>query len=122
MLWALVFLLGGLGAVSRVGVASLVVGRAWPWSTFAVNIVGCLLIGVVYQWFEARGAPAGLPWRVAIIGGFLGGFTTFSAFGLETLLLVRTGQSLVAFGYVLSSIGLGLGAASAGIALGRHLG
>ena len=119
MQWLLVFVFGGLGAVARVGAGALVAGRAWPWGTFAVNVVGCFLIGVAFHWFEQRGDPG--PWRVALIGGFLGGFTTFSAFGLETLHLLRDGQPAAAAGYVAASLAVGIVAVAAGLALGRQL-
>lgn len=121
MQWLLVFVFGGLGAVARVGASVLLPGRAWPWGTFAVNVVGCLLIGVAFHWFEQRPTAEALPWRMGLIGGFLGGFTTFSAFGLETLHLLRDGQPVLAAGYVAASLALGLVAVAAGLAIGRQL-
>ena len=121
MQWGWVFLFGGLGALARVGVATALPARGLPWGTLAVNVVGCLLIGIVFQWFEARGALAS-PWRLALIGGFLGGFTTFSAFGIETFDLLRSGQFGWAAGYVTASLVLGLLAVAAGFGVARALG
>jgi CrcB protein len=70
---------------------------SFPWGTFAVNVLGCFLIGFIAQLTESRGflteATRGL-----IVIGFLGGFTTFSTFGNETYLLLRNGQPLLSFG------------------------
>jgi CrcB protein len=70
---------------------------SFPWGTFAVNVLGCFLIGFIAQLTESRGflteASRGL-----IVIGFLGGFTTFSTFGNETYLLLRNGQPLLSFG------------------------
>lgn len=120
MQWLLVFVFGGLGAVARVGAGTLVAGRGWPWGTFAVNVVGCLLIGVAFHWFEQRPTAEAFPWRMGLIGGFLGGFTTFSSFGLETLHLLRDGQPGLAAGYVAASLVLGVLGVAAGLAIGRQ--
>ena len=95
--------------------------RALPWGTLSVNVIGCLLIGVAFHWFEARGELAS-PWRVAVIGGFLGGFTTFSAFGIETFELLRSGQPGWALGYVAASLGLGILAVAGGFVIARAVG
>lgn len=121
MKWWLVFVCGGLGAVARVGIASAFPVRLLPWGTLAVNAVGCLAIGFAFHWFESRQELA-LPWRIALVGGFLGGFTTFSAFGLETFELLREGQAGWAAAYVVASIGVGLAAVVVGIALARQAG
>ena len=118
MQWALVFVFGGLGAMARVGVAHFFPVRALPWGTLLVNIAGCLAIGALYHYFESRPPLVG-PWRVALIGGFLGGFTTFSALGLETWQLLQSGRALTALLYALGSVVLGVAAVAAGIALAR---
>jgi len=75
----------------------------FPWSTFAVNVLGCLVIGVLsglaerLEWFT----PA---MRLLLLTGLLGGFTTFSAFGLETVHLLRRGEPMVAASYALASV------------------
>ena len=120
MKWWLVFLFGGLGALARVGLSGLFPVRALPWGTLLVNAVGCLLIGVAFHWFEARSDLA-LPWRVALVGGFLGGFTTFSAFGLETWELLQEGQAAWAATYVLASVAISLVAVAGGVILARQV-
>ena len=77
----------------------------FPWNTFAVNVLGCLLMGVL------SGAMERLDWftpqlRLLLLAGLLGGFTTFSAFGLETLHLLRRGEVLIAATYALSSVAI----------------
>ena len=75
----------------------------FPWSTFAVNVLGCLLIGVLSGMIERLGwfTPQ---MRLLLLTGLLGGFTTFSAFGLETVYLLRRGEPWIAAAYVLSSL------------------
>ncbi len=77
----------------------------FPWATFAVNVVGCLLIGLTARRF-ARGTDA---WLVLAVGG-LGGLTTFSAFAVETRLLVAADRPMTALVYVAATMIVGLGA------------
>ena len=79
----------------------------FPWGTFFVNILGCLLIGLIAGLAE-RLVSSQVEVRLAIITGLLGGFTTFSAFGLESLHLLKEGAYGLALGYILSSIILGI--------------
>lgn len=83
---------GFLGALLRYGASVFVLrhfpAATFPWATFAVNLVGCLLIGVVAGFADGRAAvPSEL--RVFLMAGVLGGFTTFSAFGFETFAMLR---------------------------------
>ena len=108
---SLVALGGALGAAARYGV-SLAFGRhadAWPWATFAINVSGSLLIGLLAGWLTTRGAAAE-PWRLFLGVGVLGGFTTFSAFGLETFYLLRRGDYWIAGAYTVFSVVCGLAA------------
>lgn len=101
---------GGLGALARYGLSGLVQGRgaAFPWGTLAVNAIGCFLIGAV---FERLSADA----RAFVVVGVLGGFTTFSAFGHETVELLRGGQTTLALLNAAGNVVLGVGA----VLLGR---
>lgn len=81
-------------------------GTHFPWATFAVNILGCFAIGLVYAIFE-KGLIS-TEWRLFLATGILGGFTTFSAFSYETVFLFRSGLALQAGLYVVGSISLGL--------------
>ena len=88
----LIFLGGGIGAAMRHGVnvyAARTFGFGFPWGTFIVNIVGSLAMGLFAAWFAFR-ADAGLSQhaRLFLTTGLLGGFTTFSAFSLDTVLSV----------------------------------
>jgi CrcB protein len=120
MQWWLVLALGGVGAVTRVAIGAAVGQRAFPWATLAVNLAGCLAIGVLHEWLSTRAALSPLL-RPALIGGLLGGFTTFSAFGLETWTLLQSGRLAAAVMYSGASVALGVLAVGVGIAAARAL-
>jgi CrcB protein len=107
----------GLGGAARLFVSTLVsrgLGTSFPWGTLAVNLSGCLLVGALAAMFEpASPLHVRQDLRVLVIVGVLGGFTTFSAFSLETLLLVQRGAPVAAASYVIASIVLCLLAAGA---------
>ena len=115
----LVFAGGGLGAVLRYGVGRFAIHSGWapPLATLAVNVAGCLIMGLLAGGF-ARGAGAE-PWRLFLLTGMLGGFTTFSAFGLDTLSLWQRGAMGSAAAYVAASLILSLGAVALGFAVTR---
>ena len=100
---------GALGAVARYLVGLAV---AFPLGTLAVNVLGSFAIGLVWALFAARGLQAWLP---LVMTRFLGGFTTFSAFSLDTLRLVEGGRVAAAGGYVLASVMLSLLACALGL-------
>lgn len=79
----------------------------FPWGTFAVNIAGCLLIGLLAG-LAARSGALSAEARLFLFAGLLGGFTTFSAFGLEAVDLMTSGQAATAGIYVLASVAAGL--------------
>jgi CrcB protein len=110
---------GALGSVLRVLVgwwAVALLGAAFPWGTLAVNLSGSLALGFL----DARLPPArNAPWRAFAIPGFCGGFTTFSAFGVETVFLLEAGRGGSAVAYVVVSALLCLVGVLAGGALGR---
>lgn len=92
-------------------------GDAFPWSTLAINIVGAFALGVVVALLA--GQPVGALNRAALAIGLLGGFTTFSAFALETITLVEDGYAGRAAAYVVASNVIGICAAAVGLVLGR---
>jgi CrcB protein len=110
---ALVMLGGALGAAARYHLAGLF-GRGFPWGTLAVNLAGCFLIAIVVARFAE-----GEPWRLFLAVGLLGGFTTFSAFALETVELIDGGRIAAALLYVLASVAGGLIAFAGGHLLVR---
>lgn len=116
---------GAVGSVLRFLVSNLVqrtlvpaAGPAavFPAGTLVVNVTGSLLIGVLAGMAESR-ALLGPDARLLLVTGLLGGYTTFSAFSLETLVLVRAGQAGMALATVLLQVVLGVLAAWAGFAL-----
>lgn len=114
---------GVVGCCARFGVTELVqywFGRAFPLATLSINVTGCLAMGFLFFYAAEHDAVSpGL--RIGLLSGLLGGFTTFSAFAMETLLLVEQGKPLQALAYVLLSVCLGLTAALAGAWLARSL-
>ena len=101
---------GFLGAISRyklgVWVAQLIGGGPFPYGTFMVNIVGCLVIGALAGIAERYNA-FGFAATLFLFTGLLGGFTTFSSFGLDAVQLLRRGEMLIAATYVAGSVCLG---------------
>jgi fluoride exporter len=111
---------GATGAAARYGVAQWMGGRwgwTFPWGTFAVNVTGSLAIGLVMTLLIARGADP--VYRLLLVTGFLGGYTTFSAFSFEALTLLEARRWEAAAFYVIGSVGLGLLATALGLGLGR---
>jgi len=113
---------GALGAGARYGVGRALEGllaQGWPWPTLAINVAGGFLMGLLAATL-ARGA-AGENTRLALGVGVLGGFTTFSAFSLETVSLIARGQVTAALAYIAASVLGALAALYAGQALGTAL-
>ena len=113
----LVALGGAVGSVARYGVgvaAARWFGLAFPWGTLAVNVIGGLAMGLL----AARIAPDNENLRLLIGPGVLGGFTTFSAFSLETVRLMEQQPGLAAL-YAVASLVLSVGACWMGLELGR---
>ncbi|WP_186416843.1 fluoride efflux transporter CrcB [Bosea sp. CS1GBMeth4] len=121
----LVFLGAGIGGVLRHGVnlaALKWLGASFPYGTMAINIVGSGAMGLIAGWFAFR---IGEGWsqhlRLFLTTGILGGFTTFSAFSLDAMLLWERGEMVPAACYVLGSVLLSLLALAAGLSIVRGL-
>ncbi len=99
----LVALGGGLGASARYFLSTIITvsftGHKFPFGTFIVNSLGCLIAGIVVG-FAERGSVLGPESRLLIVTGILGGFTTFSAFGIETTSLIKQRELLLAALYI----------------------
>ena len=92
---------------------------AFPFGTFIVNVIGCFFIGLVFGLAEKGNLTN--EWRLFLITGILGGFTTFSAFSNETVAMIRDGNLWYALSYVASSIGIGLLATFLGISIAKWI-
>ena len=119
----LVFVGGGLGALLRyaAGRAALLAGWAPSLATLAVNIVGCFAMGLLAGWFAVHGSSEGggsASIKLFLATGLLGGFTTFSAFGLDALTLYRT-SPVHAAAYVAATVVVSLLAVSLGFVIAR---
>lgn len=121
---ALVFLGGGLGALARWGFGNAMArlgGSSWPWATLGVNIIGGFAMGFV-MWHLMKTdpmTPTTENWRLFLATGFLGGFTTFSAFSFETTKMIETGHWQNAALYSVTSVVMCVGAVFVGMALSR---
>lgn len=122
---------GVVGALARASISTALPHHdpaSWPWATFVTNLLGCLLLGLVLVWVDARHAGwlsthprrARLA-RPLLASGVLGGFTTFSTFSVESYLLVRTGAAALGLLYAVASAVLGVALVLAGRRLGIAL-
>jgi fluoride exporter len=110
---------GAIGASARhlTNVAVLRgVGQGFPWATVIVNVAGSFLMGVLAVWLAEKGAMRLAPF---LMTGILGGFTTFSAFSLDAVVLWERGEPMLAAAYVGGSVVLSVAALLAGMALTR---
>lgn len=115
---------GAVGCCARYGLTHVIqslAGRDWPLATLMINVAGSFLLGLLFFWSidKTSISPA---LRVAVLTGGLGGFTTYSTFMLESVVLVRNGAPGGAVLYVLLSIVLGFLAAFAGAYVARTIG
>jgi fluoride exporter len=118
----IVFLGGGLGAALRHGVNLLsarLLGTGFNYATPFENVSGSLVMGLLVGYFAFKGG-ASQHWRLFLTTGILGGYTTFSAFSLDTILLYERGELGLAALYVALSVALSIGGLMAGLALVRH--
>jgi fluoride exporter len=117
-----VFFGAGIGGLLRLAAnrAGILLGLSVPWSTLFVNVSGSLAIGLIAGWFALR-SHAGQTLRLFLTTGVLGGYTTFSAFALDTALLWERGQVWGSALYVASSVLLSIAGVFLGLAIIRHL-
>lgn len=114
---------GAFGAALRHltnSAAMRLLGPNYPWGTLTVNILGSFVMGLIVE-LVARRLGASTEMRLFLATGVLGGYTTFSAFSLDTILMWERGAVASAFGYVVLSVVLSLAALVGGLALGRAL-
>lgn len=122
MAWIAVAVGGALGSMARHGV-NLLAQRRWPslqlpLGTLIVNVVGCVVIGLLAGLVAADRVGMRTPWREFVFVGILGGFTTFSSFGLDTIVLARSASPSLAVWNVAAQLGLGLAAVYGGLLAG----
>ena len=116
--------LGGfVGANARYWLGRVLVeryGSAFPWGTLLINVTGAFLIGIIAEMLLLRqdDPPA---WRLFLIVGVLGGYTTFSSYALEIVALMRSDQMMRAMAYVLASNVLGVAVCYLGVSLARRV-
>lgn len=121
MKWVLLACAGAVGTLARYGLSTAVQrwsGHAFPWGTFAVNIIGCFLFGLIWGVLEQRQATLGM-WRTVALVGFLGSFTTFSSFAHDSGALLRGAEWFAAAANIVGQNVLGLLALFAGLAIAR---
>jgi len=114
---------GALGAVFRFGMSNGIyrlLGRDFPYGTLAVNVIGSLLMGVLFTLLVER-MDVSAEWRAGILVGLLGAFTTFSTFSFETLALFDAGAPIKALLNIIASVVFCLAATWFGMILGRQL-
>jgi CrcB protein len=122
MNYLLVFVGGGIGSTLR-HIVNVVcprfLGTNFPYHTFIINISGSTIMGLIAGYLAFRG-EASQSWRLFLMTGILGGYTTFSAFSLDAALLYERGEIGLAALYVVGSVVLSIAGLFAGLALVRH--
>jgi CrcB protein len=121
----LVFLGAGLGGTLRHGInltCARTFGLDFPWATLIINITGSVIMGLIAGHFAFKSTAAGTQhWRLFLTTGVLGGYTTFSTFSLDAVLLWERGATLAAGAYVITSVVLSLVGLFGGLALVKAL-
>lgn len=121
--YLIVFVGAGIGGAARHGInvaTARLFGIGFPYGTLVLNVIGSFVMGLMAGWFATR-LDAGQAWRLFLTTGVLGGFTTFSAFSLDAVLLVQRGQAAASVLYVVGSVGLALAGLLAGLCTVRLL-
>ncbi len=120
----LVALGGAIGASARYGLGLAALRFApnavWPWATFAANVAGGLLMGLIVGWLALRAGAEQETIRLFAAVGLLGGFTTFSAFSLEAVQMIERRQWALAGGYVVASTVMAIAALFVGLMMARR--
>jgi CrcB protein len=114
---------GALGALARYGLGGYIANRftsAFPWETFIINISGSFIIGLLFVIFTERLMPHPAL-RTSLMVGFVGAYTTFSTFSLETIRLIQDGAVGLAAANVFASVAAGLLAVYVGIVIARAI-
>lgn len=114
---------GSAGALARFGVYAVIHPggeRPSPWTTFAVNIIGCAALGLLLGLTAKRSAPADL-WQTFLSIGVLGAFTTFSTYSADALRLIQSGRAIESLAYLFLSAAVGLGACAGAQQVGLML-
>lgn len=120
----LVMIGGAIGAAMRYQLGralTRLMGPGYPWGTLSANVLGGLAMGLLAGWLALRAQHAGESVRLFAAVGVLGGFTTFSAFSLETMLMIERGDWPGALSYVLVSVIVSVAALALGLGLMRSL-
>lgn len=119
--YAIVFLGGGLGAAIRHGINLCVLrlmGAGFPYATMLINITGSIIMGLAAAYFAFKG-DASQHWRLFLTTGILGGYTTFSTYSLDAVLLYERGEVGLAAFYVIGSVVISIAGLFAGLAIVR---
>ena len=122
MKYLLILLGGGVGSLARYAAGTAIASRfgaRFPAGTMAVNVTGCFLIGLTMTLLTERLEPHPY-WRLVLVVGFLGGYTTFSSFEWETYSAVRAGGFWIGLANIVGSVVLGYGAVWLGSVLARR--
>ena len=116
---------GAVGALARYQLGRLaghmLPGASWPWGTFAANVLGGFAMGLLAGWLARFNTSSGEAVRLLLAVGVLGGFTTFSSFSLETVLMIERGQMAMALSYSLFSVVAAIAALIGGLGLVRSV-
>jgi CrcB protein len=118
-----VFIGGGIGAALRHGVNLLtprLLGTAFPYATMFENVSGSLVMGLLAGYFAFKSGESAQSWRLFLTTGILGGYTTFSTYSLDSMVLYERGEIGLAALYVIASVVLSIGGLAAGLALVRQ--